>query len=100
MSQKLPPDAEKPSAEVEIIPPGARTDAGSRIWISTGSHRIKVIKLGPIGSILMALAFAVALALGFIFLTGVFLALVPIVLVVGAIFYLTGASGNPFRRIP
>lgn len=98
MSQNLPPEAGKPSGEVEIIPPGVETGPSSRVWISAGSQRIKVVKLGPIGSILLAAAFALALALGFIFLTGVFLALIPVVLVLATIAYLTGVSGNPFRR--
>jgi hypothetical protein len=94
------PHAEKPAGEIEIIPPGVeRGRSGSRIWISTGTNRVKVIKLGPIGSFVAALAMLVALALGFIFLTGVFLVLVPIVTVLGAIFYLTGASSDPFRRM-
>lgn len=100
MSESQSPQPEKPSGEVEIIPPHVETQASSRIWISTGSHRVKVVKLGPIGSALLALGLAIALALGFIFLTGVFLVLVPVVLVLGAIAYLTGASGNPFRRLP
>lgn len=100
MSQNTQPEAEEPRGQVEIIPPGPEARGSSRIWISTGSHRVKVVKLGPIGSALLALALLVALAVGFIFLTGVFLVLVPIVVVLGAIAYLTGASGNPFRRLP
>lgn len=90
----------EPKGPVEIIPPGVETNASSRIFISMGSQRVKVVKLGPIGSLLLGLACALGLALGFIFLTGVFLVLVPVVLVLGAIAYLTGASGNPFRRLP
>lgn len=97
MSENTP---REPKGPVEIIPPGVETNASSRIFISTGSQRIKVVKLGPIGSILLAAGMALALALGFIFLTGVFLVLVPVVVVLGAIAYLTGASGNPFRRLP
>ncbi|PWB83750.1 MAG: hypothetical protein C3F11_04945 [Methylocystaceae bacterium] len=100
MPQNNQPEAEEPRGSVEIIPPHAETRSSSRIWIATGSHRVKVVKLGPLGSILLAFGFALALALGFIFLTGAFLVLIPVVAVLGAIAYLTGASGNPFRRLP
>jgi VIT1/CCC1 family predicted Fe2+/Mn2+ transporter len=102
MPKNTPNEPEEPRGEVEIIPPGVETRerSRSRIWISTGSQRVKVVKLGPFGSLVLALALALMLALGFIFLTGVFLVLVPIVAIMGAIAYLTGASGNPFRRLP
>jgi hypothetical protein len=96
---KYPPEAEDRSAEIEIIPPPSRSGARSRIWIA-GSNGVKVVKIGPVGSLLLGLAFAVILALGFIFLTSAFLVLLPVVLVLAAISYLTGASGNPFRRLP
>jgi hypothetical protein len=100
MSKHLPPAAEEPTPEIEILPPPPpRSGTRSRIWIG-GTKGVKVIKVGPFGSLLLALAFAVILALGFIFLTSAFLVLLPVVLVLAAISYLTGASGNPFRRLP
>ncbi|MBY6244024.1 hypothetical protein [Methylosinus sp. Sm6] len=99
MSKFPPPSAEEPTPEIEILPPPPRSGTRSRIWIG-GTKGVKVIKIGPVGSVLLALAFAVILALGFIFLTSAFLVLLPVVLVLAAISYLTGASGNPFRRLP
>jgi hypothetical protein len=99
VSQK--PDIDKP-AEIEILPP--EPEAGPRVrsharWIG-GTNGVKVIKVGPIGSALLTLAGAVILAMGLIFFASAFLVLLPVALVVGAIAYLTGAGGNPFRRIP
>lgn len=101
---KLPPtEAEERPAEIEIFPPSSpsppRSGVRSRVWIA-GTDGVKVIKVGPVGSILLALAFAVIVALGFIFLTSAFLVLLPVVLALAVISYLTGASGNPFRRLP
>lgn len=100
MSQK--PDIDKP-AEIEILPPepeaGPRVRSRARIWIG-GTNGVKVIKVGPIGAALLTLAGAVILAMGLIFFASAFLVLLPVALVVGAIAYLTGAGGNPFRRIP
>ena len=100
MSQKH--ETDRP-AEIEILPPeregGERLRSRTRIWIG-GTEGVKVIKLGPFGSALLALAGAVVLALGLIFFASAFLVLLPVALVIGAIAYLTGAAGNPFRRIP
>ncbi|WP_159728760.1 hypothetical protein [Methylosinus sp. Ce-a6] len=100
MSQKH--DIDRP-AEIEILPPeadgGPRVRSRARIWIG-GTSGVKVIKVGPIGAALLTLAGAVVLAMGLIFFASAFLVLLPVALVVGAIAYLTGAGGNPFRRIP
>jgi hypothetical protein len=97
---KLPPsEAEGPPPEIEILPPPPRSGTRSRIWIG-GKSGVKVIKVGPVGAALLTLAFAVIMALGFIFLTSAMIVLLPIVLAFAAISYLTGASGNPFRRLP
>lgn len=93
-------DIDKP-AEIEILPPesesGPRYRSRTRIWIG-GTEGVKVIKVGPVGAALLTLASAVILAMGLIFFASAFVVLLPIVLVVGAIAYLTGAGGNPFRR--
>lgn len=100
MSQKH--DIDRP-AEIEILSPdsesGPRLRSRARIWIG-GTEGVKVIKVGPIGAALLTLAGAVALAMGLIFFASAFLVLLPVALVIGAIAYLTGAAGNPFRRIP
>lgn len=92
---------EKPSSEIEILPPEAEGGprSGARLWIG-GTRSVRVIKVGPFGGALLALAGAIILALGLIFFASAFLVLIPVVLVVAAISWLTGASGNPFRRLP
>lgn len=97
MPQKLPPEAEEPRGRVEIIPPGAETRAN--LWISTGSHQFKIVKLGPIGSILLALTIGALSVMGLIFLTGVFLVLIPVLVVLAIVAYLFGGPTSPFRRL-
>jgi hypothetical protein len=100
MSKNPPTRPDERSPEIEILPPSPpRPESRTRIWIG-GTNGVKVIKVGPVGAALLALGFAVVMALGFIFLTSAMIVLLPIVLVLAAISYLTGASGNPFRRLP
>jgi hypothetical protein len=104
MSKTPPTRPDERSPEIEILPPSPprsdpRSQSRARIWIG-GTNGVRVIKVGPVGAALLALGFAVVMALGFIFLTSAMIVLLPIVLVLAAISYLTGASGNPFRRLP
>jgi hypothetical protein len=100
MSKNPPTRPDERSPEIEILPPPPpRSGMRSRTWIG-GANGVKVIKVGPVGAALLALGFAVVMALGFIFLTSAMIVLLPIVLVLAVISYLTGASGNPFRRLP
>jgi hypothetical protein len=91
--------AEDPKGEIEIIPPGEDDDASSRIWIASSSHQIKVVKLGPFGSILLTVAAGLFLLLGIAFFTSAFLILAPIALLLAGAAYLTGRLGNPFKRL-
>lgn len=91
--------ADEPKGEIEIIPPGEDDDASSRIWIAAGSRRIKVVKLGPFGSLLLTLAGGLFLLLGLAFFTGVFLILAPLALLLAGAAYLTGRLENPFKRL-
>jgi hypothetical protein len=89
---------EEPKGEVEIIPPG-EDGASSRIWIATGAHSVKVVKLGPFSGLLLALAIGLIMALGLVFLSGVFLILVPVVALLGVGAWLSGLLGGSFRRL-
>lgn len=90
---------DKPKGEVEIIPPGEDEEPSSRIWIATGSHRIKVVKLGPFGSLLLAMAAGLVLLLGLAFFTSAFLILAPVAALLAGAAYISGRLGNPFKRL-
>lgn len=85
--------------EIEIIPPGEDDGATSRIWIATGEGNVKVIKLGPFGALALGLAVLLLLALGFFFLSGLFLVLVPVALLLVGGAYLSGLVGAAFKRL-
>lgn len=99
MNKKSPTENQEPRGSVEIFPPDAEDESPSRIWIASGSRRIKIVKLGPVTGALAALAVAAILLLGFAFLTGALVILVPIagLLALGA--WLSGVLGHPFKRL-
>ncbi len=99
MGRNIPPEDDE-SGRVEIIPPDAPYRDQSRVWIASGSHRVKIVKLGPLGSLLMAIAIGLVLLLGLAFLTSAFLILVPIVALLAAAAYISGKLGaDPFKRL-
>jgi hypothetical protein len=87
--------ADEPKGRVEIIMPGEERSA-ARLWVATGSNEVKFVKLGPLQSLAVAVGALLFLWLGFLFLSGVFLILAPIALVLGAGAYIAGLLG--FRR--
>jgi hypothetical protein len=94
------PDDDEQSGRVEIIPPDAPFHDHSRVWVASGSHRVKIVKLGPFGSLMTALAIGLVLLLGVVFLTSAFLILVPVVALLAAAAYISGKLGNnPFNRL-
>ena len=95
----LPEDDEE-SRRIEIIPPDAPYRDHSRVWVASGSHRIKIVKLGPFGSLVMAIAIGLVLLMGLFFLTSAFLILVPVVALLAAAAYISGKLGHdPFKRL-
>lgn len=83
--------------EIEIIPPDEVEDvssSSSRIWISTGGGEVKFVKLGPFGTLVAGLATLALLGLGFFFLSGLFLILLPVAAVLGAGAWLSGLIGG------
>jgi len=95
MSQQSTPP-ERPRAEPEILPPERRDSRGfPPHWASGGregpypygSYRIRVTKLGPFGTIALALGVGVAMAALVMLLLGALAILIPVVglLVAGAI---------------
>ena len=81
---------ERPRVEPEIIPPdrtrSARRD--SPYVEMDGTHRVYVTRIGPLGGVLLLLVIAVFVAVGGLLLLGalvIWLPLVALILVVGAI---------------
>ena len=90
---------ETPRGRVEILPPEDDQPSSGRFSYSTGYGTIKIVKLGPFASVLLALAVGVVLLCGFIFLSGALLFLLPVVGLLAAGAALSGLLGNPFRRL-
>ena len=59
--------------EAEIIPPGEALHRGSGIWVphdAAGAYRVRTVKLGPAGMILLALGIGAASVVGLFVLLG------------------------------
>lgn len=61
---------ETPRGRIEILPPEDDQPSSGRFSYSTGYGTIKIVKLGPFASVLLALAVGVVLLCGFIFQIG------------------------------
>jgi len=99
MTKDNPDRVETPRGRVEILPPEDDQPPSGRFSYSTGYGTIKIVKLGPFASVLLALTVGVVLLCGFIFLSGALLFLLPIVGLLAAGAALSGLLGNPFRRL-
>jgi hypothetical protein len=87
MRQQLKRGDEPPQVKREIIPPGDRGAASTRIWVSSGEHRsvrIHLVQPGPFGIALSVLLIGVVLAAALVLMAGA--ALVGI-LVAGALIF-------------
>ena len=99
MAKQDKDNVETPRGDIEILPPEHDQSSSGRVLYSAGHGTIKIIKLGPFASVLLALAVGVVLLCGFIFLSGALLFLLPIVGLLAAGAALSGFLGNPFRRL-
>jgi hypothetical protein len=90
---------ETPRGVVEILPPEEPRSSNGRVFYSTGHGTIRIVKLGPFASVLLALAVGLVLLAGFVFLSGALLFLLPIVGLLMAGAALSGFLSNPFRRL-
>ena len=90
MSQK--PDKSN-RGEVEILPPENEEPSYGRVFYSAGRGTVKIVKLGPFGSALLALALGLALMLGFLFLGGMLMILIPLLAIGGVGAYLASRFG-------
>lgn len=94
--------SEDRKGEIEIIPPGEEPEhfSTSRIWVSSGSGEVKMVRLGPFQSMLLGLGLMTIVGLGLFFLSGLFLILVPAVALIGAGAWVANRLGfGPFRRL-
>jgi hypothetical protein len=92
MSERPPDAVSIPRDEIEILPAEVSeqqaNDTGARVWISLnanqGNHRVYHVKPGPIGSILLAIAFGALLAVAIVALLS-FLALFAVLACISAV---------------
>ena len=94
MDQRSTP--ERPRSEPEILPPD-RSDAGpvrdarrehvDAAGTYDGTYRVRVVKLGPVGATLLAVAIGLASAVLLMLVLGTLLILIPVVglIIAGAI---------------
>src|SRR5262245_4233488 len=98
MTDKKPnPQAKEPRSEAEIIPP----DDGyvtRRIRIDTGTGRIYVAKVGPLGTIVVVLIVGLLSAGMLLLLLGVLLFWVPVVVLFVTAAIVAGLLRGDFRR--
>jgi hypothetical protein len=82
MNQRIPPNAETPRSEPEILLPGDPAVRGRydpRGWQGQeGVHRVYVTKVGPFGFALFGLAAAAIAAIVLTFVIGAFLIAIPL----------------------
>ncbi len=91
---------ETPRGEVEILPPEDRTGPwGGAVYTTKRFGTVKVVRLGPVGGALLGFGLLAMVSLGFLFLSGALLLLLPIagLLTFGAV--LSGLLANPFKRL-
>ena len=99
MGRNIQPEDDERAGRIEILPPEAPSRDQSRIWIASGTRHVKIVNLGPFGSLLMAVAVGLVLLLGLVFLTSAFLILIPVAALLAAAAYVSGKLGNPFKRL-
>ena len=81
---------ERPRVEPEIIPPERTRSArqGAPYFETSGTHRVYVTRIGPLGSVLLMLALALFVAVGGLLFVGALLISIPLVaflIIVGVI---------------
>ncbi len=91
---------ETPKGPIEILPP--REDErpiSSGFVYSSGFGRVKIVKLGPLASLALFVAICAAMTLGFVFLSGALLFILPIAGLLAAGAALSGLFSNQFKRL-
>ena len=100
MTDKKPnPQAEEPRSEPEIIPPDD-AHVTRRMRIDTGTGRIYVAKISPLGTILMVLIIGFLSALMLVLLLGALLVWLPVVVLIVTAALVAGLLRGYFQRGP
>jgi hypothetical protein len=100
MTDKKPnPQAEEPRSEPEIIPPDD-AHVTRRMRIDTGTGRIYVAKISPLGTILMVLIIGFLSALMLVLLLGALLVWLPVVVLIVTAALVAGLLRGYFQRRP
>ena len=100
MTDKKPnPQAEEPRSEPEIIPPDD-AHVTRRMRIDTGTGRIYVAKISPLGTILMVLIVGFLSALMLVLLLGALLVWLPVVVLIVTAALVAGLLRGYFQRRP
>jgi hypothetical protein len=100
MTDKKPnPQAEEPRSEPEIIPPDD-ANVTRRKRIDTGTGRIYVAKISPLGTILMVLIVGFLSALILVLLLGALLVWLPVVVLIVTAALVAGLLRGYFQRGP
>ena len=73
--------------KVEILPPESGNQPDGRVYDSWERGTVKIIRLGPLGGMVMMLALGVMFAFGLVFLSGMFLILIAAFVILGASAY-------------
>jgi hypothetical protein len=71
---------ERPRVEPEIIPPDrTRSARQGAPYFESGTHRVYVTRIGPLGGVLLMLALALFVAVGGLLFVGALLISIPLV---------------------
>jgi hypothetical protein len=81
-----------PNGRIEIVMPGNEHSA-VRVWVATNSAEVRIVKLGPFGTFLVIFGLLAVLWLGFLFMSGVLLIVVPFFIAIALGAYLIGLLG-------
>jgi len=90
---------ETPKGPIEILPPEDEHSSSGRFAYSSSFGTVKIVKLGPFASFALFMAICGILGLGFLFLSGALLFILPIAGLLAAGAALSGLFGNPFKRL-
>ena len=99
MSKNETDRVEFPRGRVDILPPDDKQSPSGDVSYSSAYGTIKFIRLGPFAGTLLAMAIGLVLLLGFVFLSGALLFLLPIIGLLAAGAAVSGYLGDSSRRL-
>jgi hypothetical protein len=89
--------------EPEIIPPGARPDRRTRIWVAEdrdayGYRRIHVSRSGPLSLVLLGMVLGAGALIALVLLLGAVLLWLPLIGLIAVVAVVAGILRGPSRR--